>query len=199
MSATPPPLPTSQPTTPSEIWSRTDTVTEHSQSNDGFSQADLDAYLDRPLLSGNSVFPGTQGLMLRDIEQDILKGGRFVIHHYCISIAIMTFTRSSDIHYLRSSESGVGRAAGYSILSLFFGWWGIPFGFIFTPYVLWKNGRGGTDVTPEVMAQIVGPTRTQSIMSQASPRRISGLHWALFSACLGLPALLIYSVISSAK
>jgi len=199
MSALQPPLPTSQPATASEIWSRTDAVQEASVPSDSFSQADLDAYLDRPLVSGQGLFPGTEGLMLRDIEQDILKGGRFVIHHYCISVMIMTFTRSSDIYYLRSSKSGVSRAAGYSILSLLLGWWGIPFGFIFTPYVLWKNGRGGTDVTREVMAQIVGPSRSESILAKAAPRRISGLHWALFSACLGLPAVLIYTVFSSAK
>ena len=176
----PPPLPT-QTESSSAIWS----------------QDELSAYLDKPLMAGNRIFPGTEGLLLRDLEQDILKGGRFVVHHYCISVFIMTFTRSSSIHYLRSTQSGLSRAASYTLLSMTLGWWGIPYGFIMTPFTFWKNGRGGTDVTADHLPQVIGSTRAHSILSKAAPRRISGLHGLLLSLSLGLPPLMIYTLFKS--
>lgn len=200
MSSVPPPLPRSQPQSASDIWIRPeDSQAPAAQATSTWSQQDLDAYLDRPLLVGQAPFPGTTGMTLRDIEQDILKGGRFLVHHYCISILVMTFTRGSSILYVRSGQSGIGRATLFSLLSLLLGWWGFPFGLIYTPYVLWKNSRGGTDVTLELLQQVLGASRAQSVLAKAAPRRISGLHWVVFGACLALPALLIYSVINSAK
>ncbi|MES2736247.1 MAG: hypothetical protein V4672_08000 [Verrucomicrobiota bacterium] len=162
-----------------------------------WSQQEVDAYLDRPLLSGKEVFPGTRGLLLRDIEQDILKGGRFVIHHYCVSLAVVTLTRSSSVLYLRSWESGLGRACRFSLVSLLFGWWGVPFGLIMTPYTLWKNGRGGSDVTRDLLHQALGPARTQSLLEKAVPRQISPWHWLLLVVSLALPVGLIYAFIQS--
>lgn len=120
-----------------------------------------------------------------------------MIHHWCLSVVVITFTRGSKVHYLRSWESGLGRAASYSLLSTLLGWWGFPFGLVNTPLTLWRNGRGGTDVTAEMLAQILGPGRAQSVLTQANPRKVDGRHWLLFFLCLALPALLVGALFSS--
>lgn len=127
--------------------------------------------------------------MLRDIEQDILKGGRFVTYHWCLSILVMTFSRVSSVRYVRSWKSGAGRAWFYSSLSMLLGWWGFPFGLVFTPICLWKNGRGGSDVTAEFLTQVLGPVRTQSILAKATPRKLDPLLWLLLVFSLSLPLL----------
>ena len=42
----------------------------------------------------------------------------------------------------------------FSLLSLFLGWWGFPFGPIFTIWALVVNFGGGRDVTHEVLANL---------------------------------------------
>lgn len=39
----------------------------------------------------------------------------------------------------------------YSLLSFLFGWWGIPWGFIWTPMALYTNFSGGRDVTQQLL------------------------------------------------
>jgi hypothetical protein len=42
---------------------------------------------------------------------------------------------------------------------LILGWWGFPWGFIYTPMVILKNFSGGEDVTERVMASMTGSSR----------------------------------------
>ena len=86
------------------------------------------------------------------LQQEISSGGRFVSYQYVISILIMTFRRNSDIYFIRAEESRITRGLIFSLISLLLGWWGIPWGFIYTPMVLWTNFSGGKDVTAEVLA-----------------------------------------------
>ena len=85
---------------------------------------------------------------------ELRRGGRFVIYQYCISILIMTFKRPSDIYFLRAGESGVGKGIGYTLISLLFGWWGFPFGPIYTIQAVVKNFSVGVDVTFDVLGQM---------------------------------------------
>jgi hypothetical protein len=39
-------------------------------------------------------------------------------------------------------------------LSLLFGWWGLPWGLIYTPLTLWTNLSGGRDVTAELRERL---------------------------------------------
>lgn len=60
-------------------------------------------------------------------------GGKFVIFTYTISIVVMTFRRSKDtIYYIKSDESPIKYGWSSLLISLFLGWWGIPFGPIYT-------------------------------------------------------------------
>ncbi|MEW5738866.1 MAG: hypothetical protein AB1938_08055 [Myxococcota bacterium] len=105
---------------------------------------------------------GIDGMSVGELQDQVRQGGRFVIFSYCISIVVMTFKRSSDIHFLRAGDSAVLAGLPYTLLSLFLGWWGIPWGFIYTPMALVQNLGGGKDVTAEVM-QSLAPSGSSAL------------------------------------
>jgi|ERR1051326_1914770 hypothetical protein len=94
---------------------------------------------------------GIEGMTEADIKSEIDKGARFVIFQYCISVLVMSFKRNSDIYFLRAGESAAGKSAGWCALSLALGWWGIPWGPIWTIATVGKNLGGGIDVTNDVL------------------------------------------------
>ena len=92
-----------------------------------------------------------------DLQQAIAAGGRFVIYQYAISILILSFKRSSPIMFVRPGESALAKGIPYCLISLFAGWWGIPWGPIWTIMTLVTNLGGGKDVTPDVLAALGVP------------------------------------------
>lgn len=73
------------------------------------------------------------------------------MYQYCVSIVVMTFKQPTDIYFIKAGESGVKHHIGYTFLTLILGWWGIPWGPIYTIGVLFSNMSGGKDITYEVM------------------------------------------------
>ncbi len=58
--------------------------------------------------------------------------------------------RTRDGHW--ADETGLKRGVVYSLPSLLLGWWGVPWGLIYTPLTIFTNLSGGQDVTDEVWA-----------------------------------------------
>jgi hypothetical protein len=92
-----------------------------------------------------------EGLTVAELNNELSRGGKFVIFQYCVSIVVMTFRRSSDIYFVRAGESTIKHSIGYTLLTLLLGWWGIPWGPIYTIGSLYTNLSGGKDVTREVL------------------------------------------------
>ena len=92
-----------------------------------------------------------EGLTTDQINKELQAGGKFVFYQFTISIIVLTFKRSSDIYFVRAGESAAVKGIPYSLISLFFGWWGIPWGPIYTIGSLFTNLGGGKDVTHEVL------------------------------------------------
>lgn len=94
---------------------------------------------------------GIEGLTTEAINLELQQGAKFVMFQYCFSIIVMTFRRSSkNIYFIRAGESAAGKAVPYSLISFLFGWWGIPWGPIWTMQSLILNFKGGQDVTQEI-------------------------------------------------
>ena len=93
---------------------------------------------------------GIEGMTVQQVRDELDRGARFVYFPYCISAVVMSFRRSSDIFFVRPGESTLGKAAPYAATSLLLGWWGIPWGLIWTPAALYHALRGGKDVTAQV-------------------------------------------------
>lgn len=94
------------------------------------------------------------GLDTNELYEELKKGGRFVIYYYTISILIMTFRRSSKVKFIRSGENGIKQGLVYSLISFLLGWWGIPWGLIYTPRSLYINFRGGKNVTDQLINKV---------------------------------------------
>ena len=77
---------------------------------------------------------------------------RFVIYHYCVSLGIVSFRRSSAIKLVQPGAGAFLAGLPYTIVSLLAGWWGIPWGPLWTIETVVKNLMGGTDVTDAVYA-----------------------------------------------
>ena len=93
---------------------------------------------------------GAEGMNNQQLAEEIQSGARCVVYSYCISIVILTFRRSSDIYLIRPSENAVVKGLGFSAISLFLGWWGFPWGIIYTIGSFITNFGGGKDVTQDI-------------------------------------------------
>jgi hypothetical protein len=91
---------------------------------------------------------GIKGLLLADIEKEVAKGAKFVYFTYCISIVVTTFRRNSDIYFVRSDENQLKYGWKYMLISFLLGWWGFPWGIVYTFKSLFD---GDENVTCDVM------------------------------------------------
>lgn len=97
---------------------------------------------------------GIDQFSLVDLEEELLAGGRFVFFEYCISLIVVSLRRPSGIYFLRGNQYALPRGLPFTLISLLLGWWGLPWGVIYTPLTLLTNLSGGQDVTEEVWAHL---------------------------------------------
>jgi hypothetical protein len=90
---------------------------------------------------------GIDDLSLAQIDAELVSGGRFVYYQYCISFLLVTFRQPSHIVFLRGRDRGMVRGLPYSLLTLLLGWWGVPWGPIYSSVAIFSNLAGGQDVT----------------------------------------------------
>ena len=96
---------------------------------------------------------GLDGLSVEQLNFELQRGGKFVVYNYCVSLLLVTFKRGR-IHFVRAEENRVSKSLPWTALSLVAGWWGIPWGPIYTIQSLVTNLRGGKDVTQEILASM---------------------------------------------
>lgn len=94
---------------------------------------------------------GIEGLTVGDVQEMVRRGGKFVVFGYAMSFLIITLKRNSDVHFIKPGEGTFGASLPYTLLSFFLGWWGFPWGLIYTPMAIIQNLSGGKDLTADVM------------------------------------------------
>ncbi|MFQ4143746.1 hypothetical protein [Chlorogloeopsis sp. ULAP02] len=97
---------------------------------------------------------GLEEMSIEEVYQELSKGAKFVVFLYCFSIVILTFKRSSNIYFIKYRELAFIKSIKYTLISLLLGWWGIPWGIIYTIQSIFINLRGGKDVTLQVMSTL---------------------------------------------
>ena len=95
---------------------------------------------------------GIEGMTNEQVALEVRRGGRFVVFMYCVSVILVTFRRGSEVHFVRAGQGTLGLGIPYTLLTLFLGWWGIPWGPIYSIQCLATNLGGGKDVTNDVLA-----------------------------------------------
>ncbi|HEX2901167.1 MAG TPA: hypothetical protein VHS96_15720 [Bacteroidia bacterium] len=93
------------------------------------------------------------GLSNQQLVDSLQNGGRFVVFYTTVSIVIMTFRLGSDIYFIDSAQKPIRFGWKSMLLSGLLGWWGFPWGPIYTCQSIATAFRG-MDVTKEVMAQM---------------------------------------------
>lgn len=99
----------------------------------------------------------TAGMSVNQLYNELSIGGRIVIYGYCISIIVLTFRLISKPYYIRTGEKASRYRGKYNLLSLLIGWWGLPWGPIYTLEMLKINSNkqgGATDVTEDVLFKL---------------------------------------------
>lgn len=94
---------------------------------------------------------GIEGWTRTEVEEAVAAGGRFVCFEYCISLLVVTLRQPTEVCFLRQGEWGVLVGFPWTLVSLALGWWGLPWGVIYTPLTLITNLCGGCNVTAQVL------------------------------------------------
>ena len=97
---------------------------------------------------------GIENMTAAQIRSEIAQGGRFVHYIWCVSIIVMTFRRSSDIYFIPAGKSAISKGLPFTFLTVLLGWWGFPWGPIYSLQCLGRNLAGGYDVTDGIASAI---------------------------------------------
>ena len=89
---------------------------------------------------------GAEKMSPTELQFELDRGGKLVVFYYCVSLLVVTFRRSSPVCLVRSGESPVAKAMPWIVLTAIAGWWGIPWGPIYSIQSLITNFRGGKEI-----------------------------------------------------
>lgn len=62
---------------------------------------------------------------------------------YCISFLLFTVRYETEVLELPQGRSLFLASLPYNLITFLFGWWGVPWGLMVTPVVLYRNLIGG--------------------------------------------------------
>lgn len=108
---------------------------------------------------------GFRPLFGEELRTRLGQGARCVRFEFCFSLVFVTVRRQSEVHLTNSWHQRYLRGLGYSVLTLLFGPWGVPWGLFWTPWAIWVNVSGGVDCTAAVLAALES-SRTDSAAAQ---------------------------------
>lgn len=97
---------------------------------------------------------GLEGMSAFEIQLALQQGAKFVVYSYCISLVVVTIRRPSEIYFLPAGTSRVRKGLSSSLVTVLLGWWGIPWGPIYSVKALVENFKGGKDVTADFLPRI---------------------------------------------
>lgn len=141
-----------------------------------------------------------------EIALKLTEGYRLVSYEYCLSFIVVTLKRSSDLYLVPPREADLGNRALFSSLSFFIGWWGIPWGPIYTISTIFRNLRGGHDHSQKLVDHVLAkgnatppPLPGAALASGASGKTpgvaIAALILGLLSVALTGPLTTIPAII----
>lgn len=132
------------------------------------------------------------------VVDQVMDGNRYVTIPFVVSIVIMSFQRQmGGVHVVGNGSFPTGPLVGASLITVLFGWWGIPFGIIFSFVSCFHLFKGGRDVTFLVLENVVGPEEAKRILKIAPKPKLPASIW-LIRAIVIAPFALIGFIILQA-
>jgi hypothetical protein len=120
-----------------------------------------------------------EGLSVSQIKAMVQDGGKFVYFPYTISVVLATFKRASSIYFVKPGEKSIKHSYKHVLANGVLGWWGIPWGPIYTIGCIYHQASGGKNVTNDVMAHLIqhdpeADTSTYNINGMMSSNTTTG-------------------------
>lgn len=88
------------------------------------------------------------------LKDRIEKGQKFIVFGYCISLVAISLKRLSPPIFIENEQQFLKYKRKYNLISYLFGWWGFPWGPIFSLRYIRSNNRGGVDVTKDILLNL---------------------------------------------
>jgi len=94
-------------------------------------------------------------ITLENLKEQINNGSKFIAFRYCVSIFFAVSHRRFSPAFLIKENADIRKyKRKYNLITIFFGWWGFPWGPIHSIRALNVNKSGGLDVTEDIMLNI---------------------------------------------
>lgn len=100
----------------------------------------------RIIIEGNTT--------LDELKTQIENGSRFILFPYCVSIFAFTFRKFSPAFLIKKDEDTSKHIRKFNLYTILLGWWGFPWGPIYSVKALHASKKGGLDVTDDIMLNI---------------------------------------------
>lgn len=117
---------------------------------------------------GKIYIDGINDLTAEELRYELQRGGRFVQFEYCVSFIVVSFKIPSCPHFIRADQKPFLVSLPYTLTTLLLGWWGIPFGPVYSVQALLTNFRGGRNITPDVMELLMHPEGASDLPTEPS-------------------------------
>ena len=110
--------------------------------------------------------------------EEVMSGCRFVTHPYVVSLLIISLNRTlGGIQVIGRGPWPLGNLFGATLISLIFGWWGFPWGILWTPIALYHLWRGGRDCTEAFLIEAVGHADARRVLAAAPKPKAPPAIW----------------------
>jgi len=96
-----------------------------------------------------------EGLSVAQIKELVNQGAEFVYFPYTVSFVLGTVKRASSIYFIRPYEGKFKYSYKHVGVNALLGWWGIPWGPIYTIGSMYHQLSGGKDVTQAVLSDLI--------------------------------------------
>lgn len=109
-----------------------------------------------------------------------MKGTRFRTVPYTFSIVVMSFRRNmGELHEVKTGQWPTGQLFGAVLISLCFGWWGVPWGIAWTIQSLYFLWNGGRDHTLTLLNQFMPPAQAKQVLKASAKPETPPALWII--------------------
>lgn len=101
-------------------------------------------------------------LNLEQLQELVKTGSKFIVFQYSISLVFFTLRPLSKATFIEKETDFHKYRKRYNLISLIFGWWGLPWGPIYTISGIKFNNNSALDVTEDIMLNITEDSLQQN-------------------------------------
>jgi hypothetical protein len=128
---------------------------------------------------------------------EVMAGRRFVTYPFVVSLLLISFKRNmGGMRVVENGQWPIAPVFGASLVTILFGWWGFPWGIVWSPLALYYLWMGGRDSTKEILAAEIGAAEAMRVLKTAPKVRPPSSIW-LVRALILIPVVLFCSLVYS--